>query len=87
MICTINLIKESLWAVPYAASWQKSSFSTKQLLIKHRVETNIICYSARYVDDVLVLFDMRKATKERILHEMNQLHKNLEFKLTREEEN
>ena len=63
MISTVNLIKDSQWAVPYLASWQKSSFSTKQLLIKHRVETNIICYSARYVDDILILFDMRKATK------------------------
>jgi len=50
MISTVNLIKESVWAVPYPASWQKSSFSTKQLLIKHRVEKNIICYPARYVD-------------------------------------
>ena len=87
MTSTVNLIKESLWAVPYPASWQKSSFSTKQLLIKHQVETNIICYSARYVDDILVLFDMRKATKECILHEMNQLHKSLEFKLPHDEEN
>jgi hypothetical protein len=87
MISTINLIKESLWAVPYPASWQKSSFSTKQLLIKHWVEANIICHSASNVDDILVLFDVRKAAKDHILHEMNQLHKNLEFKPTHEEEN
>ena len=40
-----------------------------------------------YVDDILVLFGMRQATKECILHEMNQPHKILEFKLPYEEEN
>jgi len=34
-----------------------------------------------YVDEVLILFDERKTTEERILREIKQPHRNLEFKL------
>jgi hypothetical protein len=47
----------------------------KHLLIKHRLETNMLCYYVPFIDDILILFDTRKITEEIILREMNLLHK------------
>jgi hypothetical protein len=40
-----------------------------------------------YVDEVLILFDERKTTEEKILREIKQPHRNLECKLILCEEN
>jgi len=39
-----------------------------------------------FVDDIFILFDERKTTERSFLREIKHPHRNLEFKLTLEEE-
>jgi len=39
------------------------------------------------MDDILIIFDQSKTTKNLILSHMNNIHKHLEFKITEEENN
>ena len=57
------------------------------LFIKHWIDNNIIIYYTRYVDDILVVFDTRRTTENRILEYMNSINRHLEFKMTVEDNN
>jgi hypothetical protein len=46
-----------------------------------------IIYYTRYVDDNLIIFNHERISNEEILFKMNNIHKNLEFKITTEENN
>jgi len=55
------------------------------MLIRHRLETNALCCCTP-TSVTFILFDDRKTTGGSFLREMKQHHRNLEFKLTIEEE-
>jgi hypothetical protein len=40
-----------------------------------------------YVDDILIIFNHERIRNEEILSKVNSTHKNLEFKITKEERN
>jgi hypothetical protein len=41
----------------------------------------------RYVDDILIIYDQRKTDEQIILHQINSIDKNLQFKISPEENN
>jgi len=44
-----------------------------------------ITYYKRYVDDILIIYDQSKTNEQIILHEINKIYKNLQFKVSTEE--
>jgi hypothetical protein len=56
----------------------------EQHIVKNNLDSNIITYYNRYVDDILVIYDSQKTNINNILNFMNSLHKGLEFKATEE---
>jgi hypothetical protein len=44
-------------------------------------------YYKRYVDDILITYDLNKINEHEILNEVNNIDKHLQFKLTSEEHN
>jgi hypothetical protein len=46
-----------------------------------------IRYYSRYADNVLIISDTKETTEKLILEKMNQIYKNLEFNLNKEETN
>jgi hypothetical protein len=59
----------------------------ENLWIKHWLETKIITYYRRYIDDIIIMHDTRKTDDTSILNNMKQIHKYLTFKLKTEERN
>ena len=56
----------------------------KQHIVKNNLDSNIITYYNRYVDDILVIYDSLKTNINDITNFMNSLHKGLQFKATEE---
>jgi len=44
-------------------------------------------YYKRYVDNILIVFDVNKTNENSIMNHLNNIHKYLECKLTEEENN
>jgi hypothetical protein len=59
----------------------------EDLTIKHWMETEIILYYTNYMDDIFRIFDSRKIMETQIPNQMNKTHKNLQFKISHEEDN
>jgi hypothetical protein len=56
-------------------------------VLKHLFEDGTILYYIRYVDDVLIIFNHNKITEEEILYKVNEIHRNLEFKIMLKNDN
>ena len=57
------------------------------IYIKHWLDNKEIVFYKRYVDDVLIIYDQRKINEEIILHQINRVDRNLQFKISTEENN
>jgi hypothetical protein len=55
--------------------------------IKHWLDNREIIYYKRYVDDILIIYDQRKTNEQTLLHQINKVDKNLQFKISTEENN
>jgi len=53
--------------------------------IKHWISSREVSYYKRYVDDILIIYNENRITKEKILQEFNKVDSNLEFKMTTED--
>jgi hypothetical protein len=53
--------------------------------VKHWLDSREIIYYKRYVDDIFLIFDLRKTDENTILHRINNMDTNLQFKLSTEE--
>jgi hypothetical protein len=51
----------------------------EEAILKQLLDTNCILYYARYVDDILLIYDHTQTTYESILTFTNNLHKNLQL--------
>ena len=58
---------------------------SEELIVKQWKETGEITCYRRYVDVIIIIFDQNKINEESIINYMNNIHKHLEFKLTKEE--
>jgi hypothetical protein len=52
--------------------------------VKHLLEEQAIAYYARYVDDILIVFDSSKITISEIQKQAENIHKNVELKMNME---
>ena len=57
----------------------------EQIHVKHYLESRDIIYYKRYVDDILIILDQRKANEKAIYNIINNTDAYLEFKLHRQE--
>ena len=57
----------------------------ENLLLKNILDANLIKYYNRYVDDIFIIYDNTVIKADQISEYMNNIHKNLQFKLTNEE--
>ena len=55
--------------------------------IKHWLDNREIIFYKRYVDDILIIYDQRKTNEQTLLHQTNKVDKNLQFKISTEENN
>jgi hypothetical protein len=55
--------------------------------IEHVIDTNIIAYYARYVDDILIIFDTTKISLHTITRYINNIHSNIKLNTTYEQHN
>ena len=55
--------------------------------MKQWLDSKEIIYYKRYVDDILIVYDQSKINEQIILHQINNIDKNLQFKLSTEENN
>ena len=59
----------------------------EQTYIKHWLESEEITYYRRYVDDILIIYNINHTNKQKISQRINNIDKNLQFKPTNEEHN
>jgi len=59
-------------------------FSEEQI-IGHWIESGKISYYKRRVEDIFIIFDWNKTNGTSINNHMNNIHKNVELKMTEEE--
>jgi hypothetical protein len=59
----------------------------EEISVKHWLENREIILYIRYVDDILILYDQTNTDKTTIYNTFNNTDKNLEFKITGEENN
>jgi hypothetical protein len=59
----------------------------EETYIKQWLESKEIIYYKRYVDDILIIFNQNKTNEKTIINHMNNIDKNLEFKISGEENN
>ena len=59
-------------------------FLEKQYM-KHWISSREVSCHKRYVDDILVIYNENRITKEKILQGFNKVDSNLEFKMTTED--
>ena len=59
----------------------------EQIYIKHWLESKEITYYRRYVDDILIIYNIDNTNEQKISHYINNIDKNLQFKPTNEENN
>jgi hypothetical protein len=55
--------------------------------IKHWLESREIVFYKRYVDDILIVYDQSKIDEQILLTHINKIDKNLQFKISTEENN
>jgi hypothetical protein len=55
--------------------------------MKQLIETKHIVYYTRYVDDILLIYNTQHISPERIYDFINQIHPNLHFNPTHEQNN
>jgi hypothetical protein len=55
--------------------------------IKHWLDNREIIFYKRYVDDILIIYDQSKKNEQTLLHQINKVDKNLQFKISAEENN
>jgi len=55
--------------------------------VKQWLDSKEITYYKRYVDDILIIYDQNKTSEQTILHQINTIDKNLQFKMFTEENN
>jgi len=60
---------------------------TEETYVKKWLESKEIVYFKRYVDDILIIYDQDKTDEQTILQEINKIDKNLQFKMSTEENN
>jgi hypothetical protein len=59
----------------------------EKLFIKHWIDSSVIKYYSRYVDDIFIIFVTRLVTEDTILNYMSNISKHLEFKITTQDNN
>ena len=59
----------------------------EQTYTKHWLESEEITYYRRYVDDILIIYNINHTNEQKISQYINNIHKNLHFKPTNEEHN
>ena len=59
----------------------------EETYIKQWLDSKKIIYYKRYVDDILIVYDQSKTNEQIILYLINNIDKNLQFKLSTEENN
>ena len=59
----------------------------EQTYIKHWIESKEIIYYKRYVDDILIIYDINHTNEQKISQYINKIDENLQFKPTIEERN
>jgi len=55
--------------------------------MKQWLESKEIIYYKRYIDNILIIFNQNKTNEKTIINHINNIDKNLEFKLSEEENN
>jgi hypothetical protein len=55
--------------------------------IKHWLDSREIVFYKRYVDDILIIYDQSKTDEQTLLSHINKVDKNLQFKISTEENN
>ena len=76
-----KLSKVLLWVPQYWIPLQKPFYVILKTTIKNIIQSNHIFYTC-YVDDILIIYNHTKITPTQILHYVNTIHTNLQFKLT-----
>ena len=56
----------------------------EKIYIKHWINSREIYFYTRYVDDILLIYDVNLVTEEKISQHLNEIGSNLKFKLTTE---
>ena len=59
----------------------------EETYMKQWLDSKEIIYYKRYVDDILIIYDQSKTNEQIILYKMNNIDKNLQFRLSTEENN
>jgi len=59
----------------------------EETYVKQWLDNKEITYYKRYVDAILIIYDQNKTNEHTILHQINKIHKNLQFKMSTEENN
>jgi len=59
----------------------------EEIYVKHWLENMEIILYKRYIDDILIIYDQTKTDETTIYNTINNIDKNLEFKITGEENN
>ena len=59
----------------------------EEMYIKQWLDSKEIIYYKRYVDDILIIYDQNRTNEQAILHQINTADKNLQFKMSTEENN
>jgi hypothetical protein len=54
-------------------------------IIKHHLENRSLIYYNRYVDDILILYDQTKIQHQQIIQQANNIHLDLTFNHTAED--
>jgi len=58
----------------------------EEIHIKHILDSKKIAYYARYVDDILIIYDSAQINKKDIDTYINRIHKNIKLNITHEEQ-
>jgi len=59
----------------------------EETYVKQWLDSEEITYYKRCVDDILIIYDQNKTNEQKILHQINKTDKNLQFKMSTEENN
>ena len=57
------------------------------MYIKQWLDSKEIIYYKRHVDDILIMYDQNRTNEQTILHHINTIDRNLQFKMSTEENN
>jgi len=57
----------------------------EETYVKQWLDSKEITYYKRYVDDFLIIYDQNKTNEQKLLHQINKIDKNLQFKMSTEE--